>query len=179
MIVFFGPAGSGKSLQGKLLAARYGWRWLSAGQQLRDSGDADIIATMKAGKLISSDKVHTIMGEAFKRSKDIDKVVLDGFPRMLDEAKWLLNSKSMHGRDVSIAIVLNVPKDELVDRLNLRGRADDTEASVNERFRIYNEETDPILKYMNEQGINIVNVDGIGTAGKVHDRIVEQVEKIL
>jgi adenylate kinase len=42
MIVFFGPAGAGKSVQGQILAARYNWRWLSTGQLLRDSHDPKV-----------------------------------------------------------------------------------------------------------------------------------------
>ena len=46
MIVFFGPAGAGKSVQGQILAARFGWRWLSAGQLLRDSKDIEVLKQM-------------------------------------------------------------------------------------------------------------------------------------
>ena len=46
MIVFFGPAGAGKSVQGNLLAARNDWRWLGAGQLLRDSKDPELLARM-------------------------------------------------------------------------------------------------------------------------------------
>lgn len=179
MIVFFGPAGSGKSIQGKLLAARFGWRWLSAGQQLRDSGDPEIIATMKAGKLIPSERVHEIMLDAFERSADIDKIVLDGFPRMLAEARWLLEARELHGRSVSLAVVLDVPEAELLGRLQLRGRSDDTAEAIHERLRIYQEETDQILDYLAEAGIKIVHINGVGSIGAIHDTIAEEVEKVI
>lgn len=179
MIIFFGPAGSGKSLQGKLLAARYGWRWLSAGQQLRDSGDPTIVKELKTGKLIPSEKVHAVMLDAFLRADNIDKIVLDGFPRALDEAKWLIESKELHKRSVSLAIVFDVPKDELMKRLQLRGRGDDTPDAIAERLRIYDEETQPILDYMAEQGVKIVHLDGVGNVGAIHDIIAREVEGIL
>ena len=52
MIVFFGPAGAGKSVQGNLLAARNDWRWLGAGQLLRDSKDPELLAQMSTGQLV-------------------------------------------------------------------------------------------------------------------------------
>lgn len=179
MIVFFGPAGSGKSIQGKLLAARFGWRWLSAGQQLRDSGDPDIIATMKAGKLIPSKRVHEIMLTAFQRSQDMDSIVLDGFPRMLEEARWLLQARELHGRAMQLAVVLDVPETELLGRLQLRGRSDDTPEAIHERLSIYRQETDQILDYLAESGIKIVHINGVGSIGAIHDMIAEEVEKVL
>lgn len=179
MIVFFGPAGSGKSLQGKLLAARYGWRWVSAGQQLRDSGDPTILEELKTGKLIPSDKVHAVMLKAFDRAKDIDKIVLDGFPRALDEAKWLIESRELHGRLLKLAIVFDVPEVELMKRLNLRGRSDDTPEAIAERLKIYAGETDPILTYLADKGVKVVHINGVGHVGAIHDRIVAEVEGVL
>ena len=81
MIVFFGPAGAGKSVQGQMLAARNGWRWLSAGQLLRDTRDPELFAQMRTGGLVNPEKVNKLIGEALGRAKDIDRVVLDGYPR--------------------------------------------------------------------------------------------------
>ena len=50
MIIFFGPAGAGKSVQGQILSARHGWRWLSAGQLLRDSKDPELLKVMSTGE---------------------------------------------------------------------------------------------------------------------------------
>ena len=90
MIVFFGPAGAGKSVQGQMLAARHGWRWLSAGQLLRDTHDIELIKEMQTGALVSPERVNALMGEALKRAVNIDRVILDGFPRQLEQAKWLV-----------------------------------------------------------------------------------------
>ena len=68
MIVFFGPAGAGKSMQGQILAARQGWRWLSTGQILRDAHDPEINKSMHEGKLISPELSNRIMGEAIKKA---------------------------------------------------------------------------------------------------------------
>lgn len=174
MIIFFGPAGAGKSVQGQLLSARHGWRWLSAGQLLRDSKDPELLKVMSTGKLVDPEITNRIMGDAITRSKDISHLILDGFPRNMPNAQWLIESKSHHGRDIELAIVLEVPKSELLKRLAIRGRVDDTPEAIDERLRIYRQEMYPILSYFTEQGVNIVHIDGVGTVGQVHDRIDEE-----
>lgn len=178
MIVFFGPAGAGKSVQGQLLAARNGWRWLSAGQLLRDTHDIELIKEMQTGRLVTPEKVNALMGEALKRSKNIDRVILDGFPRQLDQAKWLVESQIDHERSIALVIVLEVPRAELLKRLEVRGRADDTPEAIDERLKIYRTEMYPILSYLTEQGVNIAHIDGTGSVGQVHDRIMEELEAL-
>ena len=73
MIVFFGPAGAGKSVQGQMLAARNGWRWLSAGQLLRDTRDPELFAQMRTGGLVDPEKVKKLIGAALGRAKDSDR----------------------------------------------------------------------------------------------------------
>jgi len=176
MIVFFGPAGAGKSVQGQMLAARQGWRWLSAGQLLRDTRDSQLLEIMKTGALVPVEKISEIMGDALSRAGQagINKVIVDGFPRELSQAKWLVDAQAQHSRAIDLVVVLEVPRSELQKRLEVRGRLDDTPEVIDERLRIYRSEMYPILSYFTEQGINIVHVDGTGTVGQVHDRIVEE-----
>lgn len=174
MIVFFGPAGSGKSVQGQLLSARHGWRWLSAGQLLRDSKDEELHKIMSTGQLVPYEATNKLIGQAISKAKDIDHLILDGYPRELEQAKWLVNHKSDYGRDIGLVIVLEVPKSELLKRLELRGRVDDTPEAIEQRLQIYRQKMYPVLSYLNEQGVSIAHVDGVGTVGQVHDRIVNE-----
>jgi adenylate kinase len=176
MIVFFGPAGAGKSVQGQMLAARQGWRWLSSGQLLRDTRDIELIKKMQTGKLVDTETINTLMGDALKRSKNISRVILDGFPRELSQAKWLVESQPEHERSVQLVIVLEVPRGELLKRIEVRGRIDDTPEAVDERLKIYRSEMYPVLSYLTEQGVNIAHIDGTGTVGQVHDRIMEEIQ---
>lgn len=176
MIVFFGPAGAGKSVQGQMLAARHGWRWLSAGQLLRDTHDIELIKIMQTGGLVEPERMNALMNEALHRAKNIHKVIIDGFPRRLVQAEWLVDSQKEHERAIDLVIVLEVPRSELLKRLEVRGRADDTPEAIDERLRIYRTEMYPILSYFTEQGINIVHIDGTGTVGQVHDKIMEELE---
>lgn len=171
MIIFFGPAGAGKSVQGQILAARHGWRWLSIGQLLRDSKDPELLEEMSRGVLIEATKVNHVVTEALQRAKDIDRIILDGFPRKINQAEWLVKSQPEHSRAIQLVVVLEVPKSEIVRRLHLRGRADDTTEAIEERLHIYRQQIYPILSYFTDRHIPIVHVDGTGTVGQVHDRI--------
>ncbi|HEY8886826.1 MAG TPA: nucleoside monophosphate kinase [Candidatus Microsaccharimonas sp.] len=174
MIVFFGPAGAGKSVQGQILAARMGWRWLSAGQLLRDTKDVELLHTMQQGKMVPHEAITKIMGEAISHAADINQLILDGFPRLLQQAQWLIDSQPEHGRSVALVVVLEVPREELLKRLAIRGRADDTPEAIDERLKIYRQEMYPILNYLTEQNVPIVHIEGTGTVGQVHDRVVAE-----
>ena len=174
MIVFFGPAGAGKSVQGQMLAARMGWRWLSAGQLLRDTHDPELTQIMQTGVNVSHDAIIKIMSGAIKSAANISQIILDGFPRMLKQAHWLVESQPTHGRSIGLVVVLEVPRDELLRRLEIRGRVDDTAEAIEQRLNIYRQEMYPILNYLTEQHVPVVHIDGNGTVGEVHDRIVKE-----
>src|SRR5664280_2122878 len=126
MIVFFGPAGAGKSTQGQMVAAKQGWPWLSAGQLLRGTQDAELIKTMQEGKLVPPERVNKLIGGAFKDNSNAKDIVLDGYPRQLVQAHWLIENQSSYNRSVDLAIVLEISRTELIKRLKARGRSDDT-----------------------------------------------------
>lgn len=157
-----------------MLAARMGWRWLSAGQILRDTHDLEIQKELASGQLVGHETMTKIMGETISRATTIDELILDGFPRQLEQAKWLIDSQPEHNRSVAIVMVLEVPREELLKRLAIRGRVDDTPEAIDERLNIYRQEMYPILGYFTEQNIPVVHIDGVGTVGQVHDRIVAE-----
>jgi adenylate kinase len=157
-----------------MLAARMGWRWLSIGQLLRDTRDPVVHDALLKGELVPIEVSEQIMGEAIKKASDIDQLILDGFPRMLGQAEWLVGSQPEHGRAVKLAVVLEVPREELLKRLAIRGRADDTPEAIDGRLNIYRKETYPILNYFTEQDIPVVHIDGVGAVGQVHDRIAQE-----
>ncbi len=171
MIIFFGPAGAGKSVQGQILSARHGWRWLSAGQLLRDSRDPELLKEMSSGDLVSEERVNQVVKDALVNSKDIDKVILDGYPRQLGQAKWLVETEPEHEHSIQMVVVLEVPKSEIERRLRVRGRVDDKPEVIEKRLQIYRQEIYPVLDYLNDLGVYITHLDGTGTVGQVHDRI--------
>ena len=171
MIVFFGPAGAGKSMQGQLLAARHGWRWLSTGQLIRDSHDAQLLDHISTGKLVSDDVVNRIVTEALADANQAPGIILDGYPRNVDQAHLLLDQEVRMGQKLQLAILLDVPTPEIVQRLTVRGRADDTPDAIAKRHEIYHNEIEPILTFFEQRGIPVARVDGLGTVGQIHDRV--------
>jgi adenylate kinase len=173
MILIFGAPGSGKSMQGQFLAARNNWRWLSAGQLLRDRKDPELTEKMRKGELVDTDKVNNIIADSLEKSSDIDKLILDGFPRSLDQAEFLVHLGGIK-RTIKAVIVLDADKQVILSRLALRGRLDDNVVTVESRFLQYESVMEPIIDYFRSQGLDIIKIDGNGTVGEVHDRIMQQ-----
>ena len=177
MIIFFGPAGAGKSIQGQMLAARHGWRWISAGQLLRDTHDEEVHKILATGELVPNQITYNLVTESVDSAQDIGRVVLDGFPRELEQAEWLLDPNNQISRDVKLAVVINASEEEIMRRLAIRGRAEDKPDIIRRRLEIYRQETIPMLNLFREHGIKVAEVDGVGTVGEVHDRIQTELEK--
>ena len=131
---------------------------------------------MHEGNLVPHEAITRIMGDAIAKAGDIDQIILDGFPRELPQAKWLIDSKTDHGRDIGLVIVLEVPREELLKRLAIRGRADDTPEAIDQRLHIYRQEMYPILGLFSDDHIPVVHVDGVGTVGEIHDRIYAELQ---
>lgn len=179
MILFFGPAGAGKSMQGQMLAARHGWNWISTGKLFRETSDEQILKTIAKGSLISDEQTNSLVDNTFTKNKDTEHIILDGYPRNLSQAHWLVEAQNRHARPINLCVVLEVPREELLKRIEGRGRHDDTPESVEKRLNIYHKEIDPILAYFNGQVIPIARIDGVGSVGQVHDRINARVTAAL
>ncbi len=176
MIIFFGPAGAGKSVQGQMLAARMDWKWLSTGQMFRDSSDKEVQDILKTGELVSDEKTYAVVREAFSKVENIERLIVDGFPRTMDQAEWLMDEENAHGRKVAMVVVLEVPESMIQERLSLRGRDQDKPEIIARRMNIYRRQMYPVLGYFADRGIKIIHLDGTGTVGEVHDKIVAEIE---
>lgn len=173
MIVFFGQPGAGKTTQGQMLAASQNWCWLAAGQLLRNCRDPEIIKTTKNGDLVSSEVVIKLVGDELARRSDCKNIIIDGFARNIDQADWLIHKTAAYNRSVELVFVVDIPKGELIERLMVRARADDTPEVIENRLNVYNQETYPVLEYFNQQNIKVVHIDGTGTVQQVNDRIMK------
>lgn len=166
MIILMGLAGSGKSTQGKILAAARGAVWLSAGQVLRDTADPAVRAIQDRGELVDDRETIRLMTQAIAQALAAGKdVILDGYPRTIEQAEWLVANAAER---VSLVIIIDVPKADLIERMRLRGRSDDQDmAAIEERFRIVEENIATICEILAAKGIKIVHVDGSGTPDEV------------
>ncbi|HEY1085115.1 MAG TPA: nucleoside monophosphate kinase [Candidatus Saccharimonadales bacterium] len=172
MILLFGPVGAGKSVQGELLAERFGWKWLSTGQMFRASEDEEVKKILASGELMDDQTTFGVVQEAFQKEKDANRVILDGFPRTMPQAQWLLSEESRLGREVAIVVALDVSDDVIIERLAGRGRAEDAPDKIKRRMEIYREQTNPILEYFSEHGVKLAHIDGDGGIEMIHERIV-------
>ena len=174
MIILFGLAGSGKGTQGKALSELFGWRWLSVGEAIRQTGGYEEI--INQGKLIPDEDVIRIMDKQINKSEDEGfDVILDGYPRDVRQAEYLMATMP---EKIDGAIILEVPKEELYQRLSLRGRDDDQEReSIERRFRVFEDNIKGIIPLLEAKNIPITRVDGVGDIKEVTNRLVEIVKR--
>ena len=171
MILFFGPAGSGKSAQAQLLVDNNGWKWFSMGQLLRDTTDNEVHEFQQKGELVPIEKTNQVLSEALSKVSPAEKLILDGYPRQLDQAKWLLENCKSRNLPIELAVHFDVDMAELLKRMELRGRSDDTPESIRQRLAIYHKEIDPILDFLVGNGIKVYHINGVGSFEDVHNRV--------
>lgn len=173
MVIFFGPAGSGKSTQGEIIAEKYGCVWLSVGALLRERAvsDPEMAKTLEQGILIDNETVVKIMSDAIAAT-DGKMVILDGYPRDVWQAEWLLKNGTLGA--IEGAIVLDGGREELKERLLLRARDDDNDEAIVRRFAKFDEMMGRILPVLRDGGVKVVSIDCIGTVEQVTKRIERQ-----
>lgn len=167
-----GVAGSGKSMQGRLLADREALPWLSTGEFLRMLISGEERREMLAGKLLDDEEIIALVQKIFNVVDIENEFVLDGFPRTEGQADWLLNQVKHGQLDVTAVIHLTASEEVVLSRLLDRGRQDDHEAAIRERFREYEEAIKPILEHFKSFGIPVCDINGEQASEKVHQDIM-------
>jgi adenylate kinase len=171
MIIFMGVAGSGKSSQGRRLADERGLPWLSTGEFLRMLLAGQKRKDMVAGKLLGDQEIIELVRKIFAIVDTSQEFVLDGFPRTLAQADWLLNQVKHGQLQVTAVVHLQASEDEVLKRLLARGRADDTQTAIEERFEEYEQAVKPILEHFKAAGIKVIDVDGVQPVAQVYQAI--------
>lgn len=167
-ILFLGAPGSGKSTQGQILAKEQQLVWLSSGQILRDSKDPEILKILDGSALVGDEITGKMVFEAIEANGG-DNFILDGFPRNLRQCDMLTD----RGISFDKIIEIDVPKDELVQRVLMRGRGQDTEDLLLERIKMYEETRDIIVDYFKQRGVEFRKIDGFGEIEDVANRVKE------
>ena len=178
MILLFGPTGAGKSLQGQMMAIRQGWKWLSTGEMFRASNDPKIIEQLKTGELLSDEQTYKVFQEAVQDAHDkkYPQIIVDGFPRTKEQAEWLAQYMEEEGEKIDIVIALEVPESEIMNRLEKRARMEDSPEVIARRMNIYRQKMYPVLGIFAEDDVRVVHVEGVGTAGEVHDKLFAELD---
>ncbi len=181
----FGPPGSGKGTQGALIEAEFHLAHLSTGEILRaeaSRGTAfgrEFARVMAAGDLVPDPLIIRIVQSRLRRPEVRSGVLLDGFPRTVEQARALDAILVTMGRKADFVLALEVPEGVLVERLLKRaaaeGRADDTRKAIAERMHEYRTLTAAVLDHYRRTGVRVEAIDGVGTAETVFQRIREAI----
>ncbi|MEO8745289.1 MAG: adenylate kinase [Candidatus Dormiibacterota bacterium] len=183
--IIFGPPGSGKGTQAKHIEDEFHLVPLSTGAILRSEVAAgteigkDVARNMAAGDLVPDEVIVNIVRKRLPDAEVGAGVLLDGFPRTLEQARALDEMLAGEGHRVDFVIALDAPEDVLVDRIlhraAIEGRPDDTREAIAERMREYHKLTAAVLDYYREKGVPVVAVDGLGAPNEVFHRIRDSI----
>jgi adenylate kinase len=173
MIVVLGVAGSGKSTQSQLLAASDHLQWLSIGVLLREKITDNRREQMLAGKMLDDIEVISYLEQAFAEKGDTPELILDGFPRSVYQADWLMDQSDKGALHISAVVHLELTKETAKARLLERGRPDDREDAIKERFNEYEHTIKPILSTLKDRGVAIVSVDANNDEQIVQEAVVK------
>ncbi len=160
MIVFTGVAGSGKSMQGRMLADSLGYPWLSTGEFLRMLVSGKKRLDMLEGKLLGDKEIIQLVQKIFSLIDTHEEFILDGFPRTIHQADWLLNQMKHGQLHITAVIHLKASEQAVEKRLLERGRKDDTSNAIRERFDEYQQSILPILEDFKRAGVPVYDIDG-------------------
>jgi adenylate kinase len=176
MILLMGVAGAGKSMQGRILADEHGYAWISTGEILRVLVTGKRRQEMLQGKLLSDEEVIELIDKVFELIDTKQEFVLDGFPRTVRQADWLLEQVDAGRFGLSAVVNLVATKEIILERLTKRGRVDDTEAAISERFAEYEAITRPILNHFKEKQIPVHEINADRDPREIHDDILELID---
>ncbi|HSW85138.1 MAG TPA: nucleoside monophosphate kinase [Candidatus Saccharimonadales bacterium] len=176
MILLMGIAGSGKGTQGKMLADTRGFHLVSMGDVIRMYVTGKQRERMLQGDLLDDQEIITIVDKVLALLPEGEEVVLDGFPRTITQAQWLIDQAKAGRFKVDKAFHLVVPREVVKDRLVNRGRIDDTENAIEARFDQYDKSTMPLLSWLSEHGVKVVNVNAKRSVREVNKDLVNYLE---
>lgn len=186
-IVIFGAPGSGKGTQSDKIVAKYGFKHISTGDVLRGEikNGTELGKTAKSyidnGQLIPDSLMIDILASVYDSFGAVDGVIFDGFPRTIPQAEALKTMLAERGSEVSVMLDLEVPEEELMDRLikrgQISGRADDNEETIKKRLTVYHSQTAPLIDWYKQDG-KYTHIHGLGELDAIFADICAAIDAI-
>jgi adenylate kinase len=187
-LILFGPPGSGKGTQSSKLIETFGLHHLSTGDLLREEiANSTALGMeakkfMDAGQLVPDAVVIGMIGSKLDAQPNAKGFIFDGFPRTTAQAEALDNLLQLKGTSIHLLISLEVPEEELKQRLLLRGevsgRSDDNEEVIAKRIVEYRAKTEPVANYYAAQD-KLQRIKGVGTIEEIFANIKAQIESYI
>ena len=186
-IVIFGAPGSGKGTQSDKIIEHYKLFHISTGDVLRDNikRGTELGKTAKGyidqGQLVPDELIIDILAQVLDENKDkaSEGVIFDGFPRTIPQAEALEQLLADRGTKIDAVVGLEVPEDELIKRILLRGqqsgRSDDNEETARKRLDTYHKQTSPLKAYYEQQG-KYRSINGLGSIDGIFELIKEALD---
>ena len=179
-LILLGPPGAGKGTQGHRLSEKYRIPEISTGDILRTAVHKgtplgrEAKSYMDRGALVPDEVMIGIVRERLAQDDAGHGFILDGFPRTVAQAEALRQLSEEQQRPIEHVISIEVPQEELLQRLagrrQLEGRHDDTDEAIRHRLEVYERETAPLIDYYRRQGL-LRCIVGVGTIDEIFQRI--------
>ena len=176
LIIFLGPPGAGKGTQAEKYTDHKSLAHISTGVMLREhverNTDLGVIAKgiLDKGILVPDELVISMLKERLEEEGASKGAILDGFPRTIPQAKSLDN---LHNRiEIVAVVVFKVEEKIVIQRMIERGRSDDNEETIKQRFEVYKKDTEPLITFYKEK--NIININGVGEEDEIFDELTNK-----
>jgi adenylate kinase len=188
-IILFGPPGSGKGTQAEKLEKKYNLVHISTGNLFRSEIDNGTELGKRAsefmsrGDLVPDEVTIGMLRNKMMAHQDAQGFIFDGFPRTTPQAEALDQMLAEIEQPIDALIMLDVPEDEIVQRILLRGvdsnRADDTnEEVIRTRFQVYQQKTAPIFDYYDNQCKAHV-IAGRGSIDEIFHNLCDVIDGVI
>ncbi len=168
-LVFFGAPGSGKGTQSDILEEKFGVKHVSTGEMLREEirNNTELgkiaDALISKGNLAPDDLVIKILRNTIEE-KEGQGLIFDGFPRNIAQLHALDEILKDFNQQIDLVISLDVPEEILIERLLNRGkvshRADDNRESIEQRLKVYHEQSEHVMHEYERQG-KLIHITGV------------------
>ena len=186
-IVIFGPPGAGKGTQSKFIVNKFNLFQLSTGDLLRNEIKnntplgSEISSIINSGELVSDKIVINLIEKFISNDNYKNKIIFDGYPRTLIQAKNLDDLLIKYKQKIDIVLKLSVSletvKKRILERQTQENRTDDSEEIAIKRFKTYEKSSEPVIDYYKQSNLLKV-VNGEAEISKINSEISVLIEAI-